>query len=161
VRRTLLFIGLTAGLTGCYSGSRPPRIGQNAPDFTVRDSDHQLTLSQFKGQVVVLNFWASWCAPCVEEMPSLIQMQAKLEKNGVTVVGVSIDADEGAYHKFLKAYGVNFIAVRDEAQKSARLYGTRGWPETYIIDRTGVVRRKFIGPVNWNSVEITDYLTKL
>jgi peroxiredoxin len=161
VRRTLLVIGLLATLTGCYSGSRPPRIGQNAPDFTVQDSDHQLTLSQFKGQVVVLNFWASWCAPCVEEMPSLIQMQGKLKKNGVTVVGVSIDADEGAYHKFLKDYGVNFVAVRDEAQKSARLYGTRGWPETYIIDRSGIVRRKFIGPVNWNSIEITDYLTKL
>jgi cytochrome c biogenesis protein CcmG/thiol:disulfide interchange protein DsbE len=161
VRRTLLIIGLLAALAGCYSGSRPPRIGQNAPDFTVQDSDHQVTLNQFRGQVVVLNFWASWCAPCAEEMPSLVQMQGKLKKNGVTVVGVSIDADEAAYHKFLKDYNVNFVAVRDEAQKSAAMYGTRGWPETYIIDRSGVVRRKFIGPVNWNSAEITDYLTKL
>jgi len=127
----------------------------------VQDSDHQITLSSFKGQVVVLNFWASWCAPCVQEMPSLIQMQSKLKNAGVTVVGVSIDADEGAYHRFLKDYGVNFVSVRDEAQKSPGLYGTRGWPETYIIDRAGVVRRKFIGPVNWNSTEISDYLTKL
>ena len=127
----------------------------------MQDSDHKVSLSEFRGQVVVLNFWASWCAPCVEEMPSLIQMQGKLKKNGITVVGVSIDADESAYHRFLKDYGVNFIAVRDEAQKSPSLYGTRGWPETYIIDRSGVVRRKFIGPVNWNSPEITDYLGKL
>ena len=150
MRRTFLTVGLLATLIGCYSGTRPPRIGQNAPDFTVQDSDHKVTLSEFRGQVVVLNFWGSWCAPCIEETPSLIQMQAKLKKNGVTVLGVSIDADDAAYHKFLKEFGVNFVAVRDEAQKSATLYGTFRWPETYVIDRNGVVRRKFIGAVNWS-----------
>ncbi len=161
MRRTLLTVGLLAFLVGCYSGTRPPRIGENAPAFTVQDSDHKITLTDFRGQIVVLNFWGSWCAPCIEETPSLIQMQARLKPKGVTVLGVSIDVDDGAYHKFLKDFGVNFVTVRDEAQKSATLYGTRGWPETYIIDRNGVVRRKFIGPVNWNSPEITDYLTKL
>lgn len=163
MRRTILAlaIGLLAALIGCYSGNRPPRIGENAPDFTVQDSDHKVTLSEFRGQVVVLNFWGSWCAPCIEETPSLIRMQEKMKKNGVTVVGVSIDADDAAYHKFLKEYGVNFVAVRDEAQKAPTLYGTFRWPETYVIDRNGVVRRKFIGAVNWNSQEITDYLSKL
>ena len=88
-------------------------------------------------------------------------MQAKLKKNGVTILGVSIDADDAAYHKFLREFGVNFVTVRDEAQKSPTLYGTFRWPETYVIDRNGVVRRKFIGAVNWNSPEITDYLSKL
>jgi peroxiredoxin len=148
-------------LSGCYSGTRPPRIGQNAPDFTLQDSDHKITLSQFKGQVVVLNFWATWCPPCVEEMPSLIQMQSKLKDKGIQVLGVSIDVDEGAYHKFLKQYGVNFVAVRDPDQKTSGLYGTHGWPETYVIDRNGVVRRKFIGAVEWTSPEVVDYLTKL
>ena len=157
----VLLIGLLAALSGCYSGTRPPRIGENAPDFSVQDADRTLTLSQFRGQVVVLNFWGSWCAPCIEETPALIQMQARLRDKGVTVVGVSIDADHAAYHKFLKDFGVNFITVRDEAQKSATLYGTFRWPETYIIDRQGVVRRKFIGAVNWNSSEIVDYLSKL
>jgi peroxiredoxin len=161
VIRTLLLIGLLAALIGCYSSTRPPRIGENAPEFSVQDADHKVSLSEFRGQIVILNFWASWCAPCIEEMPSLIQMQGKLKKNGVTVLGVSIDADEAAYHKFLKDYGVNFVAVRDEAQKSSTLYGTFRWPETYVIDRSGVVRRKFIGAVNWNSPEITDYLSKL
>ena len=161
MRGTLLTIALLAVLSGCYSGTRPPRIGQNAPDFSVQDSDHKITLSQFRGQVVVLNFWGTFCPPCIEEMPSLIQMQTRLKKNGVTVLGVSIDADDAAYHKFLKDYGVNFVTVRDDAQKSSTLYGTFGWPETYVIDRTGVVRRKFIGAVNWNSPEITDYLSKL
>jgi cytochrome c biogenesis protein CcmG/thiol:disulfide interchange protein DsbE len=157
----VLAIGLLVTLIGCYSGSHPPRIGQNAPDFSVQDADHKVTLSQFRGQVVVLNFWGSWCAPCIEETPSMIQMQARLKKNGVTIVGVSIDDDDAAYHKFLKDFGVNFVTVRDEARKTPDTYGTFRWPESYIIDRNGVVRRKFIGAVNWNSPEITDYLSKL
>jgi cytochrome c biogenesis protein CcmG, thiol:disulfide interchange protein DsbE len=161
VRRTLLTIGLLALLSGCYSGTRPPHIGQNAPDFSVQDTDHKITLSQFRGQVVVLNFWGTFCPPCIAETPSLIQMQSKLKKNGVTVLGVSIDADDAAYHKFLKQFGVNFVTVRDEAQKSSTLYGTFGWPETYVIDRNGVVRRKFIGAVDWNSPEVVDFLSKL
>jgi cytochrome c biogenesis protein CcmG, thiol:disulfide interchange protein DsbE len=161
VRRTLLIIGLLAALIGCYSSSHPARIGSNAPDFTVQDSDHSITLSQFRGQVVVLNFWATWCPPCIEETPSLVHMTAEMKDKGVVVLAVSIDADDAAYHKFLKDYNVNMVTVRDEAKKASTLYGTFGWPETYVIDRTGVIRRKFIGPVNWNSPEIKDYLSKL
>jgi cytochrome c biogenesis protein CcmG, thiol:disulfide interchange protein DsbE len=157
----LLSLGLLCGLIGCYSGNRPARIGSNAPDFTVQDSDHKVTLSQFRGQVVVLNFWATWCPPCIEETPSLVRMQAHLKDKGVTVLAVSIDEDDAQYHKFLKEYGVNMVTVRDEARKVPSLYGTFGWPETFIIDRAGVVRRKFIGAVDWTSPEITEYLTKL
>jgi cytochrome c biogenesis protein CcmG/thiol:disulfide interchange protein DsbE len=73
---------------------RPPRIGAAAPDFTVHDSDRTVTLSQLKGQVVVLNFWATWCPPCVEEVPSLVQMQQRMKAKGVTVLAVSVDVDE-------------------------------------------------------------------
>jgi len=156
-----LAIGLLATLIGCYSGSHPARIGSNAPDFTLQDSDHKVTLSQFRGQVVVLNFWATWCPPCIEETPSLVRMQARLKDKGVVVLAVSIDADDAAYHKFLKDYSVNVVTVRDEAKKASSLYGTFGWPESYVIDRNGVIRRKFIGAVDWNSPEVTDYLSKL
>jgi peroxiredoxin len=148
-------------LSGCYSGSRPPRIGSNAPDFTVQDSDRTVALNQFRGQVVVLNFWATWCPPCVEEMPSLVQMQRRMKAKGVTVVAVSIDVDENAYRQFLKQHGVDLLTVRDPAQKTPALYGTHGWPETFIIDRKGVMRRKFIGAVDWTEPEITDFLSKL
>jgi cytochrome c biogenesis protein CcmG, thiol:disulfide interchange protein DsbE len=161
VRRSLLVIGFLAAFTGCYSGNRPPRIGSNAPDFTVQDSDHKVTLSQYRGQVVVLNFWATWCPPCVQEMPSLVQMAQRMRDKGVVVLGVSIDVDEAAYHRFLKDYHVEMVTVRDPEQKSPTLYGTHGWPETYIVDRTGIVRRKFIGPVDWNSPEVTEFLNKL
>jgi cytochrome c biogenesis protein CcmG/thiol:disulfide interchange protein DsbE len=156
----LAFI-LLVGLSGCYSGSRPPRIGSNAPDFSVRDSEHQVALAQFHGQIVVLNFWATWCAPCVEEVPSLVEMQRRMKAKGVTVVAVSIDVDESAYRQFVKNHNVNLVTVRDPDQKVSKLYGTFGWPETYIIDRTGVVRRKFIGPVDWTEPEVTDFLSKL
>ena len=133
------------GLAGCYSGTRPTRIGSAAPDFTVRDSDKAVSLSQLKGQVVVLNFWATWCPPCVEEMPSLVQMQQRMQSKGVTVLAVSVDVDEGNYRRFLKDHGVNLLTVRDPDQKASGLYGTFKFPETYIIDRNGVLRRKFIG----------------
>jgi cytochrome c biogenesis protein CcmG/thiol:disulfide interchange protein DsbE len=158
---TLLNFGLLIALTGCYGGGRPSRIGSNAPDFTVQDSDRKVTLSQYRGQVVVLNFWGSFCPPCVEETPSLIRMQDRLKAKGVVVLGVSIDSDDAAYHKFLKDYKVNWVTVRDGNQKASSLYGTFGWPETYVIDRTGVIRRKFIGAVDWASPEVTDYLSKL
>jgi cytochrome c biogenesis protein CcmG/thiol:disulfide interchange protein DsbE len=154
-------VGLLAALIGCYSNGHPARIGSNAPDFTLQDSDHKITLSQFRGKVVVLNFWGTFCPPCVEETPSMVRMQARLKDKGVVVLGVSIDVDDTAYHKFLKDFNVNMVTVRDGDQKAASLYGTFGWPETYVIDRQGVIRRKFIGAVDWTSPEITDYLSKL
>jgi peroxiredoxin len=158
----VLAIGvLLLALSGCYSGTRPPRIGNPAPDFTVHDSDRSVTLSQLKGQVVVLNFWATWCPPCIEEMPSLVEMQQRMKAKGVTVLAVSVDVDQNSYQRFLKDHNVNLLAVRDGEQKSNQLYGTFKFPETYIIDRNGVVRRKFIGAVDWTEPEVVDYLNKL
>ena len=164
MKRFLLLLALSATLlaTGCFSGSRPPRIGDAASDFTVQDSDRTVSLNQFRGQVVVLNFWATWCPPCVEELPSLIDHAGSYARTkGVVVLGVSIDVDDDAYHRFLKQRNVNFLTVRDPEQKVATMYGTTGWPETYIIDRQGVMRRKFVGPVDWNSPEVMDFLSKL
>ena len=161
--RSLIFVPLLllATISGCYRGSRPARIGTSAPDFTVRDSDRTVSLNDLRGQVVVLNFWATWCAPCVEEIPSLVTMSQKMKPKGVVVLGVSVDADGDAYHRFLKDHGVSFLTVRDADQKSNDLYGTFKFPETYIIDRNGVVRRKFIGAVDWTSPEVVDFLSKL
>jgi len=152
---------LLLAVSACYTGSRPPRIGSNAPEFTVQDAQNRITLSQYRGQVVVLNFWATWCPPCIEEMPSLVEMQRRMKDKGVTVLAVSVDVDEGAYHRFEKDHNVNLLTVRDPGQKSSSLYGTFKFPETYIIDRNGVMRRKFIGAVDWTEPEITDFLSKL
>ena len=110
---------------------------------------------------MVLNFWATWCAPCVEEVPSLVEMQRRMKAKGVTVLAVSVDVDEKAYRQFVIDHNVNLLTVRDPDQKSNSLYGTAKFPETYIIDRNGVMRRKFIGAVDWTEPEITDFLGKL
>jgi cytochrome c biogenesis protein CcmG/thiol:disulfide interchange protein DsbE len=157
----LPIIVITLLSASCFHGSRPQHIGEAAPDFTVQDSDRKITLNQFRGDVVVLNFWASWCAPCQQETPSLISMQDRTRSKGVVVLGVSIDVDDDAYHRFLKQSGVNFVTVRDPDQKVSSMYGTHGWPETYIVDRQGVVRRKVVGPINWNAPDVIEFLNKL
>jgi peroxiredoxin len=127
----------------------------------VQDAQNKITLSQYRGQVVVLNFWATWCPPCVEEMPSLVEMQRRFKAKGVTVLAVSVDVDESAYRQFVKDHNVDLLTVRDPDQKSSALYGTFKFPETYIVDRDGVIRRKFIGAVDWTAPEVTDFLGKL
>ena len=149
-----------AGFSGCNTGPSPRMIGDKAMDFTVRDSDRTVSLHDYRGKLVILNFWATWCVPCVEEMPSLVRLQKEMGPK-VTVLAVSIDEDESAYHRFLRQYNIDLLTVRDPDQKASEIYGTTGWPETFIIDASGTIRRKFIGPVNWTSQEIIDYLNKL
>ncbi len=148
-------------LCACYSNSRPSRVGSPAPDFTVKDSEHAVTLGQLKGQVVVLNFWATWCPPCIEEMPSLVRMQEQMKSKGITVLAVSVDVDDASYRRFLRDHNVDLLTVRDPDQKTNSLYGTFKFPETYIIDRSGIVRRKFIGAVDWTQPDVLEFLGKL
>ena len=162
MRRISVLLGLSILLlAGCYSGTRPAHIDSTAPDFTVQDADRKISLSDLRGKIVVLNFWATWCQPCVEEMPSLVQMQQRMGAKGVTVLAVSVDVDESAYQRFLKNHKIELLTVRDPDQKSNNLYGTSKFPESYIIDRSGVVRRKFFGAVDWTQPEIVDFLSKL
>jgi cytochrome c biogenesis protein CcmG/thiol:disulfide interchange protein DsbE len=155
----ILAVLLTA-LSACYRGSRPPQVGNPAPDFTVQNPDRTVALHDYRGKIVVLNFWATWCPPCVEEMPSLVQLQGRM-KDRITVLAVSVDVDDAAYRKFVKDHNVDLLTVRDGDSRSNALYGTFKFPETYIIDRQGVIRRKLIGAIDWNSPEIAQYLSNL
>jgi len=159
-RIPVLFVLMLVLAAGCGRGSRPGLVGNSAPDFTVQDADRKVVLHDLRGKVVVLNFWATWCPPCVEEMPSLVRMQSNL-KDRVVVLAVSVEDDERSYHNFLKKNNVDLLTVRDPQQKSNELYGTFKFPETYIIDRNGVVQRKFIGPVDWTRPDVVEYLNKL
>jgi cytochrome c biogenesis protein CcmG/thiol:disulfide interchange protein DsbE len=160
----ILVLGLltiaVAGSLGCNDQPRLRLIGSTAPDFTIQDSDRTVRLQDLRGKIVVLNFWTSWCEPCITEMPSLSRLQKQMASR-ITVFGVSTDADPAAYHRFLKQYNIDFLTVNDPKRQSSDLYGTTGQPETFIIDTSGVLRRKFIGPVNWTSPEIVEYLEKL
>ncbi len=162
MKRFALFLAVFGliSLMSCNSGSHPPRIGNPAPGFTITDSQHTVTLEQFRGKPVILNFWATWCPPCIEEMPSLVQLHKELG-NKVTIIAVSEDADEAAYQQFVRDHNVDLLTVRDTRQTTNEAYGTFKFPETFIIDRNGKIVRKFIGATNWTSPDIVDYLNKL
>jgi len=146
-------------VTGCDRGSHPGNIGKSAPQFVVGDSSRTVDLSKLRGRVVVLNLWATFCPPCIEELPSLLALQRQMPN--LAVVAVSMDQDPDVYRRFLVEHHVDLLTVRDEDQRVNALYGTAQIPETYIIDRQGVLRRKFIGAQNWTGPEITGYLSKL
>lgn len=146
-------------LAGCDRGQRPQQLGTPAPSFKVSDGHTTVDTNQLRGHVVLLNFWASWCAPCLEELPSLEALHHQMPD--LQVVGVSIDIDSAAYQRFLTDHHVDFLTVDDDAQRSNALFNTFRPPETYIIDKQGLIRRKFIGPQNWTSPEIVSLLRKL
>ncbi|HEV2201698.1 MAG TPA: TlpA disulfide reductase family protein [Bryobacteraceae bacterium] len=144
---------MAAALVWVVSGTLEPRIvkaGDLAPDFRiVTDSGKTVTRADFGGKLLVLNFWASWCPPCVEETPSLNAFQKQLAPDGVVVLGVSIDANEKLYHQFVDRYKIAFPTARDPDANISASYGTFQIPESYIIDRTGRVREKIISSTNW------------
>jgi peroxiredoxin len=154
-----LLLAVSMAGAGCNRGDHPRQIGKRAPDFTIVDGSRSLSLDRYRGKVVVLNFWASWCAPCVEEIPSLNALQSRMPQ--VVVLGVSTDEDASAYQQFLTDHRVTFPTIRDGTQHSNELFGTYRFPETYIIDQQGRIRRKFIGPIEWTTPEILEYLSDL
>jgi len=134
--------------------------GDAAPEFALTaDTGRAVGLPNFGGKLLVLNFWATWCPPCVEETPSLSQFAAEYANRGVVVLGVSVDKDPRAYQAFLQKYHPAFLTARDS--KIHEDYGTFMYPETYIIDASGKVLRKFAEPVNWMNPEITQYVNSL
>jgi cytochrome c biogenesis protein CcmG, thiol:disulfide interchange protein DsbE len=119
--------------------------GDQAPNFSVTtDRGAAISPTNFGGKVLVLNFWASWCAPCVEEAPSLNEFQKMLANSGVVVLGVSIDSNPDQYQKFIKKFDVAFQTARDPNEDINYRYGTYQFPESYII-KDGKVVRKFAG----------------
>ena len=136
--------------------------GKTADDFALSVGGKPRKLSDYRGQVVVLNFWASWCPPCVEEAPSLNRLQRHIAPGGGTVLGFSIDEDPAAYDKFLEEFAIDFPTWRDPSvkdNKSATMtgYGTVQIPETYVIDRHGKIARKIVGPQQWDSPQMLAY----
>ncbi len=146
-------------VAGCDRGDHPENIGKPAPQFVVGDGTRTVDLSKLRGKVVLLNLWATYCAPCIEELPSLLALQRQMPD--LVIVAVSIDQDPDVYHRFLEKHHVNLVTVRDADQRVNALYGTAQIPETYIIDRQGFLRRKFVSAQDWTSPEITGYLARL
>ena len=131
--------------------------GDKAPDFSVRAENGQtVSLPDFKGKVLVLNFWASWCPPCVQETPSLSAFAAAYANKGVVVLGISVDKDEKAYRAFLQKFRPNFLTVRE--LQIHEEYGTFMYPETYFIDAHGKVLKKIAEGADWNDPQLRQFV---
>ncbi len=130
-----------------------------APDFTVSDGSSTVRLASYRGKVVLVNFWWSQCAPCLEELPSLLQLHH--DDPDLAILAVSIDEDEDSYRQFIARHHVDLITVRDPNQSAPKLFGTDMWPESYLIDRKGIIRRKFVGPADWSDPEIRSFIQGL
>lgn len=141
---------------------RVVEAGDTAPTFSVKtESGQEISRSNFPGKLLMVNFWATWCPPCVEEMPSLNQFAQTMGPQGVTVLGISIDRNEKAYRDFLQRNDLQFQVARDPEENISSSYGTFKWPETYVIDREGKVVQKFVGPRDWNDPQIVNSIRAL
>jgi peroxiredoxin len=138
------------------------KVGDKAPTFSVKtDSGKTITPANFGGKLLVLNFWASWCKPCVMELPSLETFQREYGPQGVVVLGVSVDTNQQLYRSFLDQFKVTFETSRDPDWDIAAKYGTFQLPETYIIDTSGHVVQKVIAAQNWMDPKWLESVKKL
>jgi len=161
----LLILAATAALGYFFWESTKVTIvtvGDTAPDFEVRtESGLTLTRSQFGGKVLVVNFWATWCPPCVEEIPSLEQFHKMFKDSGVVVLGISVDKNEAKYKNFLKRFNVSFATARDPEATIPVSFGTWRYPETYVINREGKVVQKIISNANFTDESMIRFIKSL
>ena len=164
MNRTVLFVGLfiavalvlvlAFGFRTDPQAIESPLIGRPAPVFALREvgSGQTISLDQFKGKPVVLNFWATWCGPCYEEHPTLVANARQLQP-GVQFLGVVFQDTEDKIQKFLDERGRAYPTVVDDAGKTAIAYGVGGVPETFFLDRSGNIVAKFVGPMTTESLQ--------
>ena len=151
VRRTLALVLLGAGLAGCDPPFDPPpaaaaTASEPAPDFTLETLDGaQLSLASLRGKPVLVDFWASWCAPCRQELPFLERLHHQYAAQGLAIVGVSVDNEVANVRSFLRRTPLTFLVAHDPRKVAAARYGGTAMPSSYLIDRAGVVRHYHAG----------------
>jgi len=160
-RLVRLFLPLLAGLlllsaVGCNerSDSVPKaKIGQPAPDFTLQTVDgRSITLSSLRGKVVLVNFWATWCPPCREEMPSMEEMYRNYAPGGLELLAINIEENgPQVLPGFLNDHPHTFPVLMDTEARVQNSYGVFQFPETYIVDRNGIIVDKVIGAIDWTA----------
>ncbi len=151
----LVAVFIIAGGKGPEQGGKPAALGASAPEFRLPAPDGKLVgLSDYRGKVVMVHFWATWCPPCVEEIPALERLYRMFKGKDFEILAVNIDEGSvGVVTSFLQKNGVSFPVLLDPQRAVPTLYGTFKFPESYIVDRQGVVRDKIIGPLDWAAPE--------
>ena len=138
-------------------------VGKPAPDFTFPGLDGKMiSLSDHIGKVVLVNIWATWCRPCIDEMPSMEKLYQELDKEDFAILAVSIDAlGAGVVKPFMQAYNLTFPALLDPEGTIKTTYQVTGVPESFIIDQQGVLIKKIIGAADWNSPDVVRFFRNL
>jgi peroxiredoxin len=133
-------------------GEAAPRLGQPLPDFTLPDlQGNPVQLSKRQGNVIFINIWATWCPPCVEEMPTIQQLYEQLHGHGLEVLAISVDAlGTQVVGPFMQKHRLTFPVLLDAASRIPRLYRTSGVPESFIVDKRGRLVEKIVGPRDWS-----------
>lgn len=136
----------------CGQGPKVIEIGAPAPNFTLVDRQGKTwTLSELKGQVVFVNFWATWCPPCREEMPSMQKLYKMLPKDNFKMLAILNKDDPALADSFAKKHDLTMPIINDQDNTLGAAYGLTGLPETFIVDKQGILREKFIGLAQWDS----------
>ena len=157
----ILLFWLPMLLAGCGEGPKVATVGEMAPNFTLVDRKGKTwTLSELKGQVVFINFWATWCPPCRDEMPSMQKLYATQPKDKFKMLAVLNKDDPALADIFAAKLGITMPILDDQDNTAGKEYGLTGLPETYIVDKQGVLRKKFIGPEHWGSAKIRHMLSR-
>jgi len=162
-----LFLGAFATDGLAFGGGpreQPAAIdsGSQAPDFTLETLDGEtVTLSDYRGKVVFLNFWASWCPPCRAEMPSMERLNEVFDGRDFVMRAINVEQDPASVHHFLEQDPPAFTVLLDPDQKAQRLYQVYRFPESFLIDKQGVVLERFVGGRNWSSVDFMKQLDRL
>lgn len=153
MKRTLIIVAVVA-VVFAWILLRPPTVNNHsgtgalraAPEFTLTDLDgKKISLSAFRGRVVLLDFWATWCAPCKEEIPHFIDMQTRYGDRGLQVIGVSMDDDQKPVRDFQQQFRMNYPVVMGNSEMASQYGGTFGLPITFVIDSNGSIVARHIG----------------
>jgi peroxiredoxin len=144
--------------------STPPPLsrGGDAPDFRLASLDgRERSLESVRGQVVLLNFWATWCKPCEDEMPAMGRLYTALRDQGFELLAVSVDEGEEEVRSFQERLGLPFPVLLDPDQAVAERYQTYRFPESFLVDRDGVIVERYVGPKEWDSPAYVERVREL
>jgi cytochrome c biogenesis protein CcmG, thiol:disulfide interchange protein DsbE len=173
---TLVVVAVAATLVALIWINRdrftPLDVGSRAPDYEAYTlGGDTVRLSSFAGDVVLLNIWATWCAPCVREMPALQRLHEVLGGRGLSIVAVSVDAPTGGFgvfgqpggdvREFVERFGLTFEVLHDPSGRIQSRYQVNGLPTTFLIDREGRIRRKVLGAAEWDMPAFADDIRRL
>ena len=162
---SIIILVVTFGIVWLQSAKYEPlTVGKEGPDFSLPNLDETtVRLSDYRGKVVFLNFWATWCKPCREEMPSMEVLYRNFERDGLVVLAISIDrvTTKKDIPPFIKSLNLTFPVLVDSWGQTDKRYKLMGVPETYIIDQQGILREKIIGPRDWTVLDNLQTITGL